>query len=258
MTKHHSVFYSIFGVALLFGGCLFSPVALAQDKMDSSETHSKHEYTLTILGVDDPALKPVTDGLQRDFQGCYSRLIKRFGNLKHPTPDNIVITFEKGMDHPAHAVGDTLTFSTEWFQKHPEDLGVLTHELTHIVQHYPDGGTGWLVEGIADYSRFKYGAGEGWKLPESVRPKDNYTNAYRVTARFLLWIEKRHDKKFVDKVHKKLQAGTFKVEDIQKITGKTVEELWEEYAADVKFKPEPPKAIEPAKLRRKLSDTKSP
>ena len=240
-SKFALAFVLLFSLGAGYASC--SAPANAQEELKSSSERKRPDYKLEILGADDPALKPVTDGLQQNFKGCYSKLIKRFGNPKHPTPETIVITFEKGMNHPAHAVGDALTFSTEWFLKHPEDLGVLTHELTHIVQHYPDGAVGWMTEGIADYSRYLYGAGEGWALPSKVRPTDSYRNAYRVTARFLLWIEKKRDRKFVDKVHKKLQLGEFKVEDIQKFTGKTVDELWAEYAADMDFNPAPAKII---------------
>src|SRR5262249_34956725 len=33
------------------------------------------------------------------------------------------------------------------------DDGILIHELTHVLQPYPDSVPGWLVEGIADYTR---------------------------------------------------------------------------------------------------------
>ncbi|UJR13660.1 hypothetical protein I4U23_000672 [Adineta vaga] len=33
----------------------------------------------------------------------------------------------------------------------------VTHECMHVVQRYPRGDPGWLIEGIADYARWKYG-----------------------------------------------------------------------------------------------------
>jgi len=196
-------------------------------------------YTLDIHEGDDPQLKDVVAGLQKTFQEVYPKLVKRFNNSERPAPKTIVLTFKKGMNNPAYASGSRLTFSTEWFVSHPDDLACLTHELTHIVQHYPGGGPGWLVEGIADYSRQVYGPNTSWKLPARVGPNDKYTSAYRVTARFLLWVEKKYDPHFVDEANKKLQAGMFKEEDFKTLTGKSVDDLWTEYAADTTFKVDP-------------------
>ena len=37
--------------------------------------------------------------------------------------------------------------------EHPEDTGMVIHELTHIIQNYPSPDPGWVTEGIADYIR---------------------------------------------------------------------------------------------------------
>ena len=50
-----------------------------------------------------------------------------------------------------------------------------------------------LTEGLADYARYKYGvnnAAAGWSLPNYASGQ-SYTNAYAVTARFLVWLELR-------------------------------------------------------------------
>ena len=62
----------------------------------------------------------------------------------------------------------------------------------HVVQAYKQWDPAWLREGIADYARAKYGVNNGpakWTMPD-YNPKQNYTDAYRVTARFLVWLEK--------------------------------------------------------------------
>ena len=104
----------------------------------------------------------------------------------------------------------------------------------HIVQSYPDGAPGWLVEGVADYVRYKLGvdnAGAGWSLTP-FNPKQNYTNAYRITARFLVWAEKKYSKKLVKKMDAAMRNQTYQPELWTKLTGKTVDELWKEYAND--------------------------
>jgi len=59
----------------------------------------------------------------------------------------------------------------------------------HIVQDYGQStGPGWLTEGIADYARYKFGVNNPaakWALP-AYKSTQKYTDAYRVTARFLV------------------------------------------------------------------------
>ena len=83
-------------------------------------------------------------------------------------------------------------YSPRWLTDHPEDIDVVTHEVMHIVQDYHhDNDPGWLTEGIADYARYVYGVNNikaKWALP-NYTPRQSYENAYRVTARFLLWVQ---------------------------------------------------------------------
>ncbi|MDB5262461.1 MAG: secretory protein [Adhaeribacter sp.] len=115
----------------------------------------------------------------------------------------------------------------------PGDIDVVTHKVFHIVQNYGRGaGPGWLVEGITDYVRHKYGidnAGANWSLTP-FDPKHNYTNSYRITARFLVWLEKNENKKIVDELNKSLRTRTYTPETWVKLTGKTLDELWQSYA----------------------------
>ncbi|MFT3827869.1 MAG: basic secretory protein-like protein [Chitinophagaceae bacterium] len=134
----------------------------------------------------------------------------------------------------AATAGGIVRYNPEWFKKHPGDIDVVTHEVMHIVQAYPGGsGPGWITEGIADYVRYTLGvdnAGAGWSLPE-YNAKHHYDNAYRITARFLVWIEKSH-KGFVQKLDAVMRSKTYQDSFWKEQTGKTVSELWDEYAAN--------------------------
>ncbi len=103
----------------------------------------------------------------------------------------------------------------------------------HIVQDYGDGaGPGWLTEGIADYVRYDYGVDNAtakWALP-ALKPTHNYDNAYRITARFLIWVEKGK-KGTVQKLDSQLRSHTYTADSWKKLTGKTVDELWAAYVA---------------------------
>jgi hypothetical protein len=127
---------------------------------------------------------------------------------------------------------DRVVYNPRWFDKHPGDIDVVTHEVMHIVQAYGDTpGPWWITEGIADYVRFKYGVdngGAGWSLPD-VNEKQNYDNSYRVTARFFAWIVKNKDKDFVKKMDDIMRNHTYTDQSWVELTGKTPAALWEEY-----------------------------
>lgn len=140
-------------------------------------------------------------------------------------PKQVTLHFDPTMKGVAHAVGNKITISASYARQHPDDWGMVVHELTHVVQAYPSGGPGWLVEGIADYIRIvKF-------EPDAPRPKldpdkASYKDAYKTTAMFLEWIEKHHAPELVVKMNAALRKGAYRDELWTEMTGKTVEELW--------------------------------
>jgi hypothetical protein len=104
----------------------------------------------------------------------------------------------------------------------------------HLVQSYPHrAGPGWLTEGIADYVRYAYGVdnqGAGWSLP-AYTASQHYTNAYRITARFLLWLEKDVKPGVVKTLDNAMRTNTYTDEIWSKQTGKSLDDLWAAYAA---------------------------
>jgi len=103
----------------------------------------------------------------------------------------------------------------------------------HVVQAYKRHVPGWVTEGIADYVRYKFGVdneGAGWKLP-AFSPVHSYRDSYRITARFFNWIEENIKKGFVVALDSRARAGQYNAAVWKEITGKTLDELWQEYAA---------------------------
>lgn len=150
---------------------------------------------------------------------------------KAPTELNLV--FKKELRVPAYASGNTITISGKWIAEHPDDLGVVIHELTHIIQSYPASRTtpGWLVEGIADYIRW-------WKYePEFLstsRPrldveKAKYTDSYRTTAYWLAWVSRKYDMRLVPSLDREMRAGKDPMPVFEKLTKKTPDSLWDEF-----------------------------
>src|SRR5262249_15754910 len=146
-------------------------------------------------------------------------------------PAEVRIVFKKDMKGVAYASGRTITIAARWVTDHPDDFGMVVHELTHVIQGYKRGGPGWLVEGIADYVRFAHFEP---KTKITVNPKKaSYRDGYRTTAKFLAWVESQHDKDLVRKLNEALRAGEYKDELFERRTGKALDRLWADFLASL-------------------------
>ena len=143
-------------------------------------------------------------------------------------PKELRLTIKPKIGPPAYCSGDEITVKAEWIKDHPDDLGIVIHEMAHAIQSYPDGPKpGWLVEGIADYIRW-------WRYePEPPRTKitekSNFTDAYRTTAYWLAWCQRKYDMRLVPQLDGEMRAGRDPLPIFTKLTGKTPEALWKEF-----------------------------
>jgi hypothetical protein len=88
------------------------------------------------------------------------------------------------------------------------------------------------MEGLADYARFHYGLYNqqgGWSLPE-LSPTHGYADSYRVTARFLEWLEKHHCATLAEDLDCHLRAGTYSEQFWPSRFGRDLDQLWSDYA----------------------------
>lgn len=200
---------------------------------DSAEMIRRDGLTLTVICRDKNFDETTKKRLVAAFFSVYPLEIKRFN--KHSAKE-VVFNIDPSYKGVAETSNARVRFNPEWFRKHPEDIDVVTHELMHIVQNYGNNEVpGWLTEGIADYARYTFGINNvaaGWQLTP-YKTGQNYTNAYRITARFLVWVEKQKNKPdLVNKLDKAMRNNKYKPQLWQKLTGKTVDQLWAEYTAD--------------------------
>ncbi len=134
----------------------------------------------------------------------------------------------------AEAGGGRVRFSSRWFHKNPKDIDVVTHEVMHIVQAYPDdAGPWWVTEGVADYVRYAYGvanAAGGWALPR-IRTDKRMRMAIGLRRAFLAWIEANAKKGFVKALDKSMRLKTYTADIWKQQTGKSIDELWKAYSA---------------------------
>jgi hypothetical protein len=163
----------------------------------------------------------------------YPRIVKILG-VTNPKPRG-TITLVMDFDYKGVAAtsGEGIHISTEYARKHPDDLGMVVHELTHVVQAYPKYDPVWLVEGIADYVRF-YHFEPVAKRPHPDPAKVSARDSYRTTAAFLDWTTTKYNKELVRQLDHVLKESTYKEETFKELTGKSLDDLNTEWIASLR------------------------
>ncbi len=197
-------------------------------------TNSASNYHLNIQGADS-TLNTYIANAQQEFTIVYPQLVKRWSADPQKAPEKVTLQFEKNLGNPAETVGgNIIKIDLDYAHTNPYDPGVLTHELTHVVQNYPTYVV-WLTEAIANYSSQLYGPRreETFRSASKYIPDTTYTsNPYDTGSRFLFWISqnKRHD--IVDRLNRILQANTYTPNSFMQLTGQSLDQLWAEYQDD--------------------------
>ncbi len=214
-----------FTIAVILSFCFISST-FAQ----TIATYNKKGYKLTFISFDAKLDTILQRRMVYTFFTVYPELAKAYNKKTLKEVMMVIDTAYKGV---AETDNGKVTISSRWMHLHPEDIDVITHEVMHIVQDYGATETpGWLTEGIADYARYKFGVNNdaaNWKLPD-YKPTQSYTNAYRITARFLLWIEEKVKPGIVKDLNNQLRKHTYTDGSWKDLTGKTVDELWKSYS----------------------------
>ncbi len=196
----------------------------------SSDTIKKKGYQLVFISKDPNLDQNVKNNLIDTYFKVYPKLVKTYN--KNSTKE-VLFVVDTAYKAVAEASGGRILFSAGYMKAHPTDIDVVTHETMHIVQGYGySAGPVWLTEGIADYVRYKYGVdniGSKWSLP-SYNEKQNYTNSYRITARFFVWLEKNIKPGLISTLDAQLRAHQYNEQSWITLTGKTLPELWAAYA----------------------------
>jgi hypothetical protein len=196
----------------------------------STKVYNKNGYKLTLTNYDATLDTAELARLVKTFFIVYPELAKEYNPTTLKDVKMVVDTSYKGV---AATADGKVTIASTWLHKRPEDIDVVTHEVMHIVQDYGESvGPGWLTEGIADYARNKFGvnnAAAKWTLPD-YKSTQNYDNAYRITARFLVWIEAKVKPGIVKELDSQMRKHTYTDNAWKQQTGKTVDELWKAYA----------------------------
>jgi hypothetical protein len=192
-------------------------------------------YELTFLSLD-PALDPdVHKKLIERFFAVYPAEVAAFNPAARTS-----VTFIVDPSYPGVAETDNgiVLFNANWYHTHPADIDIVTHEVMHIVQDYPnDAGPGWITEGIADFARARFGVSNaegGWVLP-ALKAEHRYTTSYQVTARFFLWLDARVKPGLIKTLDAAMRAHRYEPALWTAETGKTIDQLWAAYVVDPKL-----------------------
>lgn len=185
---------------------------------------------VTVDTTEVPDLAPWAGRAKALCEEWYPKIAAMLASDGFTPPDHVRLVFKKDMRGVAGTTGTTIAIASDWVRRHPEDLGMVIHELTHVVQKYPTYRAGWLVEGIADYVRFvKYEPGH--PQPPIDPSRSSYREGYRTTFRFLAWVERTYDRDLVCKLNAALRSGRYRDTLFQDLTGKDLNALWKEFAA---------------------------
>ena len=228
-----------------FGNTFFSAIDIRDGKRHAAGPTSiaakAGKYEIVFDTSETPELTSWVDAKLRPVcQKWYPLIVEMLPSEGYTAPRRFTVTFRKEMKGVAYTTGTRVVCAADWFGKNlqGEAAGAVVHEMVHVVQQYGrvKGGNrnpGWLVEGMADYIRwFKY-------EPLSHRPRPNperakYTDSYRTTAAFLDYLAENVDKDLPKKLNAAMRDGKYSPELWKTETGKTVDELWEDYVKTLK------------------------
>jgi hypothetical protein len=186
-------------------------------------------------------LEELTKTFQQVAVDNYSLIIKALHlEGKPPSTRNVRIIVTYGYDGVAATsgspTGPRIQVSAKYALAHPTDVGLIVHEMVHVVQNYKGYNStqapGWLVEGIADYVRWFFYE-DLIKHPHPKAAVADARKSYQTTAAFLFWASGKYGADLVPRLNAALQANTYTEGLFKDLTGKTLDELNAEWKSSL-------------------------
>lgn len=201
----------------------------------SQDSITKNGYTLVFTNNSPDFASEAGNKVKARMIDAFFNVYPREAAAYNPkTLTKVYFLIDPSYSGAAETLAGHVKYNPKWMLKTPTDLDVVTHEVMHIVQDYTGNNPGWLVEGIADFARNKFGVentAAGWSLAE-FNPDKDYTGSYQYTARFLVWLEKNVRPNLVKDLDTACRNNTYSASTWKTLTGKTVDELWAAYTAN--------------------------
>lgn len=199
------------------------------------------------IAIDTTAAPDLTEWAEKELapiaQAWYPKIVKMLPSEGYEAPTRVTITFRENMGGtPASAGNNRINCNIGWFRRNlkGEAIGSVVHEMVHVVQQYgrarrenPNATRmpGWVVEGIPDYIRwFLYEPQtKGAEITARNFSRARYDGNYRITGNFLNWVTRKYDKELVMKLNAAARQGKNSEELWMDCTGKSVQELGDEW-----------------------------
>ncbi|HTN73839.1 MAG TPA: basic secretory protein-like protein [Pirellulaceae bacterium] len=211
------------------------PLALREITIESDPPVATFTYPVEfVIDVSDaPEMKAWAEKAVLACEQAYPMINEELASSGFRPASLIRMTLRKDYRGVAETSGDRILGSVKFFTEHPDDIGAMVHETVHVVQQYRGrGNPGWLVEGVADYVRFFKYEPEKRRKPDPRRAR--YDASYQTTADFLGYVTAKYDLQLVRKLNAAMREGSYKEEMFKEMTGKTVQELGEEWQATLR------------------------
>ncbi len=190
------------------------------------------EVKLAFDGTPTPEVRAWADEAAKQVREWWPQVARLLATEQFKSPATLTLRFKPGLKVPAFRNAEGLTINTDWITKHPDDFGMVIHEMTHAIQDYHGvpKDAGWLTEGIADYIRYWHYEPE---VPHCrIDPaKASYRDGYSTTGSFLAWLIVKYDRRAVRQLDAALRAGKYSDAVFEQITGKSLDPLWQEFIA---------------------------
>jgi len=148
------------------------------------------EVQITVDSSEAPELSQWAEDGAVLMKEWYPRLSNLLSSPDFEPPAEVTLRIRRSDKGVGATSGTKIVVSSSWIEKHPGDVGLLIHELVHVIQNYPAGkGPIWVTKGIADY--LHWAIFEGKSAAKFPVPKDpqGYKKGYQPTAGFFLWLE---------------------------------------------------------------------
>lgn len=210
---------------LVLTGLLLAPTTIFAN--DTTQEPAPPKVKVIVDTAEVPELKEWGDNAAKLIEQWHPKVAEMLQQEGFTPPQEVRVVFKKDMKGVAHTIRNQIVIAGDWVKQHPEDTGMVVHELAHVIQAYPRGGPFWLVEGIADYIRFyKY---EPQTRLRGINPeRQSYRDGYRTSAQFVAWLDKTHPG-IVQKINEAIRKHEYQNAMIRETTGKSVEQLWDEF-----------------------------
>ncbi len=167
-----------------------------------------------------PDLQPWIETEIKPLLGTWiARLVDDFACEGYSSKTDFICTLHRELHCPGTSDSVGLNLNADYIRKHPQDTGMVIHEIWHQLQEFQSKCPTWLSEGIDDWVRYYYVE----QKPPKVDPKKSKADAsYGTTAAFLDWCG---GKPFVTELISALRQGRYTPDWWKAKTGRTFEEL---------------------------------